>query len=282
MDLAKAIVNRFDGSVGFFDTAPPKFAVTKRSLRLFIIPQRWCVGSALSNGVLLFDNSGKQECRFWNARFGVDVAILDPCLMEEANRDDAVLQAMGVMAQCIDRYTGVGGGPIADAFALEAIRMVADTVRMVRSSNAEITETIMAASAMAAMAANSSPSTILPSLTPAHGEAAREHRHAAYALALPFVVKARASTKPRRLARVGEALGVALPDDATPEEVGALVAGELAQLNNSLGIVRLRDYEIDEAVIDEIVISAGRESGCPLMQPPADTDGFRRYLLSVL
>ncbi|HBV88939.1 MAG TPA: iron-containing alcohol dehydrogenase [Desulfosporosinus sp.] len=180
------------------------------------------------------------------------LAILDPDLT--LGLPPAMTSATGVdaLAHAVESLTGAHSNPLSDALARDSIRLIARWLPVAYrdGSNLEAREHMILASMFAGMAFTNALVHLGHSIGHTLGAQFHIPHGIACAVTLPEVIEYAAKTESKKVRMICECLGADVPEDATPEEIGAIARTALRSFIKSIGISNLKDLGIPlEAVL---------------------------------
>ncbi len=170
--------------------------------------------------------------------------------------------------------------PISDALAKEAIRIVVKYLPIAYKDgkNAEARAKMGAAATMAGMAFTNAMNHLPHAF--GHSLGATLHLPHGYACgqALPIILNYIADVQPVRLAEVAECLGVTLPENATPEQIGKAVGEFIIDFYAKLDFQTLKDkgYSLDECMKAADLVQ--KDACYPFTPKTMDMDTIKKYI----
>jgi alcohol dehydrogenase len=175
-----------------------------------------------------------------------EVALVDPLLTYTAPPSVTAASGMDALCHAIEAYTSLTANPLADPYALAAMRLIATHLRtaVYDGQDAIVREGMALGSLYAGLALANAPMNAVHALAyPLQGRHHITHG-LANALLLPHIVAYNASGSVERFARVAEAMGKPI-GQLSPREAAAASAEACASLAQDVGIPsRLRDVGI--------------------------------------
>lgn len=108
--------------------------ITRRLGPLFVLPTTSGTGSEVTNVSVVKDGDTGVKLPFVSQYLLPDVALLDPRLTRALPPFFTAATAMDAMTHAIEAFTCLGKNPISDAYAIAAIRKIADNVLPVLAS----------------------------------------------------------------------------------------------------------------------------------------------------
>jgi alcohol dehydrogenase len=268
IDTAKgiAIVMTEGGSIRSHQGAS---RLARRQTPHVAIPTTAGTGSEVSPYIVVRDRAAHEKLHFLEERIIPDVAILDPGVTVGMPASLTAATGIDALTHAIEAYTSINRHPIADALALQAMRLIARHLpRAVTFGNEKVARgQMLIAANIAGMAVNATGVGLVHAMAHVLGARYGVHHGTANAICLPHVIRFNADELGPRYRDVAAALGV----DAAG--LGDQVAGEaaaqaVAQLNARVQLpARLRDVGVPEAELypcaeaslaDEAIVSNGK------------------------
>lgn len=251
IDTAKgmAIVMTEGGSIREHQGAS---RLTRRQTPHLAVPTTAGTGSEVSLYIVVKDEAAHEKMHFMEDRIIPDCAVLDPSMTLGMPPKLTAATGMDALTHAIEAYTSLNRNPIADAYALQAMRLVSRWLpRAVESGGDKVARGQMLIAANIAGAAFSATGVGLVHAM-AHVIGARHgvHHGTANAVCLPYVMRFNNDELSARYRDVAEALGVdirTMSDDAA----GFAAAEAVLQLVARVGLpTRLRDVGLRDADLD--------------------------------
>jgi 4-hydroxybutyrate dehydrogenase len=208
--------------------------ITQPVAPMIAIPTTAGTGSEVGrSGVATLASTGRKTV-FFAPRLIPSVAILDPRLTVSMPRGVTAATGFDALTHAIEAYCAPLDHPMADAIALEAIRLVAANLERATDDGGDLSSrgAMLKAAAMGAVAFQKG---LGACHSLAHPLSSENHLHhgLANALCLPAVVDFNRSAVPAKLARIATLLGVR-SDDA--ESLAFECAGALRALRRRLDL----------------------------------------------
>jgi alcohol dehydrogenase class IV len=251
IDTAKgmAIVMTEGGSIRDHQGAS---RLTRRQTPHIAVPTTAGTGSEVSLYIVVKDEAAHEKMHFMEDRIIPDVAVLDPSLTLGMPATLTAATGMDALTHAIEAYTGVNRNPIADAYALHAIKLVAEflPVAVVEPQNKVARGQMLLAANIAGAAFNSTGVGLVHAMAHVIGARHGVHHGTANAICLPHVIRFNADELGARYRDVALALGVdarAMSDDESGEAAAAAVEKLLARVKLP---AKLRDVGVPEADLD--------------------------------
>lgn len=192
------------------------------------------------------------------------------------------------LTHAIEAYVSRKANPLADAFALSAIRTIGENLRDVYAdgSNVKARESMMLASTQAGIAFSNSSVALVHGMSRPIGA----HFHVAHGLAnamlFPSVTEFSVSAAEAKYAECARALGVATEKDSDQAAAEALVA-ELHALNRDLEVPTPQAFGIDRHAWEERIplmaeqaLSSGSPGNNPLVPDEEQIQGIYKEIFA--
>ncbi len=233
---------------------------------LVCIPTTSGTGSEVGrSGVVTLPETGRKTVIFAPPLLAA-VAICDPELTVGLPARPTAATGMDALTHGIESYLSVGRHPMADAIALECVRLVARSLRRAVTNGRDLDarSDMMAAAMMGAVAFQKGLG-VCHALAHPLSSVAGLHHGLANALMLPHALRFNASAVPERMADVAQALGMG-PDAAVAVE----------KFRSDVGLPdRLTACGVTPALLDALADGA-QSDGCLAGNPrPATREELR-------
>lgn len=218
----------------------------KPGVPLIFIPTTSGTGSEVTNMcVISCESLGKKDSVISDVCVGT-LAILDPELTLGLPPKLTAATGVDALSHAVESLTGGHSNPLSDALARDAIRTIAKwlPVAYEDGSNIEARENLLYASMFAGMAFTNALVHVGHAIGHTLGAKFHIPHGTAVAISLPEVIEYAAKTEHKKVRMICEALGIQVPDDATPEEIGELGKNALRKLIKSVDIPNLKDLGI--------------------------------------
>ena len=261
IDTAKAA--RLCGERGItfreFLAMPPQYPVP--TVPLIALPTSAGTGSEVSGGSVVSDPAAGRKAGIANPNLRAQYALVDPLLTHSMPASMTANTGVDALAQAIAGMVAIVRTPIGDAIALEAIRMMGQSlVAAYRDgTDAGARAQMSCASTMAGLTMNISDCTAEHSLGQAIGGISHAPHGLTVGLVLVETLERERQHVPGQLERVADALGE--PADGTSDGSRAVraVARILRDLDfpvlSSLGITDADVERLTEAALDDYFIT---------------------------
>jgi alcohol dehydrogenase class IV len=185
------------------------------------------------------------------------VAILDPDLLANLPPHITAATGMDSLTQAIEGYASRGANPISDALNLEALRLIAENLRLaVARNDSEALAKMQIATTMQGIGFHNAGLGLVHALSNTAGGMFGTAHGVTNAIILPHVMAFNVGADPGRFARIAEAMGE--PIDSLSVRAAADRAIEAVRiLSEDVGIPpTLGDIGVDPAAIPEMATAA--------------------------
>jgi alcohol dehydrogenase class IV len=273
LDAAKAASVLVENPLPIQQYFVTKGAAFKAMLPLFLIPTTSGTGSEVSIMAVIHDEeSGVKDSVLRPA----DLAIVDPELTLTVPKSVTAMTGFDALSHAIEAYTTNRTNPKADILCLEVMRLIIGNLEKAynNGSDLEARTSLSLASNLAGLAFNDAFLHFGHAAAHELGVVFHMPHGVACALTIPEVITFSSDVAPERTKRIADALGVALPKDATAAEAGELAADKVRSLMKKLGIKSLKEQGITKeaaASIAEGAVAHNPFINCALkpVDPPA-------------
>lgn len=280
IDIGKAVALMLenDGDIVDYCHTQESFK-NRRRVPLFVLPTTCGTGSEMTDGGVIFDREAQYKWGFWDAFGGPDVAIIDVYMIKKMPKKLLATTSLDALAHAIECYTNRAPNPMSDALAHEAISLIVRNlpIAFADPENTEARENIFAASTMAGMAFNRTGIHVGHAAGQALGALAHLPHGLTCALFLPYVVQTQAPAIPDRICEIGHIMGVDIPENASGEQIGEIVANAIKRLNASMAIPSLKELGVDYNLFEqfaEYTINEPFQCSAPI---PSTVENLRAY-----
>lgn len=167
------------------------YEIKKEVLPIVAVPTTAGTGSETTPYSVISNKRIKRKDAFASYYIFPKITILDPSLTVSLSPYYTAATGMDTLAHAIEAYTSVLANPISDLFAVEAIRLVAQNLRVAVSNGKNIAarSNMMLASALAGVAIAQADTTIAHVIGEAVGAIYDTDHGTSVALILPVVMK---------------------------------------------------------------------------------------------
>ncbi|MGB9860062.1 MAG: iron-containing alcohol dehydrogenase, partial [Moorellaceae bacterium] len=225
---------------------------------LVLIPTTAGTGSEVSQVAAITDSISGKKCAVFGPNCIAALAIVDPLLMLTLPPKLTASTGVDTLAHAIEAYTSGLSNPMSDILAVEAVSLVARSLRtaVVEGSNVQARFDMSFACTLAGMAFLHSP----PHLAHAIGTPLGARYHIPHGLSiaavLPAVIEFVAEVLPAKVRTLGRAMGLEVTENLSPKQTAMEVAEAIRRLNRDLGLPTLRELNIPEADLPAIAREA--------------------------
>lgn len=234
------------------NNTPPimKYFGVQKNLRpgvpMIFIPTTSGTGSEVTNMCVISCTSRGNKDSVVSPICVGTLAIIDPDLT--LGLPPAMTAATGVdaLAHAVESLTGAHSNPLSDALARDAIRLITKWLPIAYrdGSNLEAREHMILASMFAGMAFTNALVHLGHSIGHTLGAKFHLPHGIACAVSLPEVIEYAAKTEYKKVAMICDCMGADVPENATPEEIGAIARITLRSLIKSIGISNIKELGI--------------------------------------
>lgn len=219
----------------------------KPGVPMVFIPTTSGTGSEVTNmAVVSATKLGKKDSVVSSTCCLATLAIIDPELTLGLPPKLTAATGVDALAHAVESLTGGQANPMSDALAREAIRAIVRWLPLACKNGAsyEAREALMLASTQAGMAFTNALVHVGHCIGHALGASFHVPHGIACAATLPEVVEYASVTESRKVKMICECMGVAVPADATAEEIGKLGKDALRTFLKSVGTPNLKELNI--------------------------------------
>ena len=280
MDIGKAIALMLENEGDILDYCKEQEAfINRKNIPLIVLPTTCGTGSEMTDGGVIYDNKTQYKYGFWDVFAGADVAIIDVFMIKNLPLPILTTTSLDALSHSIESYTNVNPNPIADALALESIRLIAKylPVAFSKPGDQEALEYLFSASTMAGMSFNRTGVHVGHSAGQSLGTLTNIPHGLSCALFLPYVVSSQVNAIPERIANIGMAMGLDIPKNSTASEIGIIVSDNLTELIRELNIPTLKSLNIDPDIFDDFAEYALNEPFQASAPCPSTKDDLCKY-----
>ena len=238
----------------------------KPGLPMIFIPTTSGTGSEVTNMCVISCTSrGNKDSVVSPVCVGT-LAIVDPDLTLNLSPKMTAETGVDALAHSVESLTGGNSNPLSDALAREAIRGIVKWLPIAYKdgSNLEAREGMILASMYAGMAFTNGLVHVGHAI--AHTLGAQFHiaHGLACAVTMPEVIEYSARTEWKKVKMICECLGENVPEDATPEEIGAIAKESLRGFLKSVGIPNLKELDLNLEKVLKVAPLVTVDSGMAL------------------
>jgi alcohol dehydrogenase len=254
----------------------------KLGVPMVFIPTTSGTGSEVTNMCVISCTSRGNKDSVVSPVCVATLAILDPELTLGLPPKMTAATGVDALSHAVESLTGNQSNPLSDALARDAIHTIAKWLPIAYrdGSNIEAREQMLLASMFAGMAFTNG----LVHLGHSIGHTLGAHFHVphgvACAVALPEVIEYASRTEYKKVRMICECLGVELPVNATPEEIGAAAKNALRTLIKSVDIPNMKELGIPLEAVKKVAPLVTADSGFALVPYRIPSSKVAEMLLS--
>jgi len=286
IDTARAIrlaVNHPPPLSRYDDATGGDVNVTEALCPMIAIPTTAGTGSEVSrSAVVLLDDTHRKTVLF-SPRLMASCAIVDPVLTEGLPKKPTAWTGMDAFTHCLEAYVAIGDHPMADALAIEGIRLASRALpRAYRNGRDLSARADMMAAAMMGGIALTKGLGVAHAIAHAVGAVADVHHGLVNAIVLPRVCRFNEMQAHPRFARVAEAMGVESAG-RSERELADAACGRIAQLCRDLDIPeKLSEVGVVPHMIPSIVEKAMADASHRKSPRPLEAEDCKRLLVDLI
>ncbi|MFT8888674.1 MAG: iron-containing alcohol dehydrogenase [Ethanoligenens sp.] len=256
IDMAKALamLKNNDGSVQDYLHGGTK-NVTQPSLPLIAIPTTAGSGSEVTAASVITDCLHNIKLSVTHPYLVPKIAVIDPMLHQGMPPFITATTGMDALTHAIEAYVSMDANPISDAYAAEAIGLIASSLREAtrNPTNIEARSTMAAASLLAGLAFTNGGLGAVHGISQAMGGIAHVAHGLGNAVMLPHVMEYNIAGKPRKFAKIAQLLGEKT-DGESVQTASMKAVGAVRKLCEDLHIpLRIREVGITQEMFPNIV-----------------------------
>jgi alcohol dehydrogenase class IV len=200
-----AVLAKFGGTVGDYEGIG---IVSEPTLPLVAVPTTVGTGSEVTRGAVITDTDRNIKMVVVSPHLFPRIAILDPLLLEKLPPQITAATGMDSLTQALEGYVSRGANPISDALNLEALRLIAENLRLaVARNDPEALANMQIATTMQGMGFHNSGLGLVHAMSNTVGGMFGTAHGVTNAVILPHVMAFNVGADPVRFARVAEAMG---------------------------------------------------------------------------
>jgi len=253
---------------------------------LAAIPTTAGTGSEASFAAVVKDRAEHIKVEIGDSVLFPDLAILDPAATATLPAPIAAATGMDALTHAIEGHVSSEWNPHADAFALQAIRLIRDNLEraVADTSDTEARGNMLIAASLAIAPSGSGAIGITHSLSHPCGGHYEVQHGVANAINLPWVIEYNAAGGEDiadRYRTIAEVMAVSAGGDAAA--VGKALADHVRELTSRLGLPgRLSEVGVPEDGIP-VLVEGAMGDGCTLVNPrePTEEDFADLYRLAL-
>lgn len=226
----------------------------KPGLPLILVPTTAGTGSEVTSISVLSDTKNDVKKGVVSEHMFARVALLDPELTVGLPRNVTAMTGMDALVHAMESYTGVRASFLTDTLNLQAIRMIAGSLRRAyaNGNDIEARAAMLEASCLAGMAFSNTQNGLDHALALAIGGRFHLPHGLLTAFISPWVMEFNLMACPQRFIDIAEAFGEKTTGLPEMEAAGKAVIA-IRSLLDDLGIsYQLRDYDVPRGAIPEL------------------------------
>lgn len=222
-------------------------------LPLVAIPTTVGTGSEVTRGAVITDTERNQKMVVVSPFIFPRVAILDPSLLAKLPPHITAATGMDSLTQALEAYVSRGANPISDALNLEALRLIAENLRLaVARNDLHALAKMQIATTMQGIGFPNAGLGLVHAMSNTAGGMFGTAHGVTNAIILPHVMEFNVSADPVRFARVAEAMGEPVAGISTRAAADRAVQA-VRVLSADVGIPgSLADIGVDPAAIPDM------------------------------
>ncbi len=259
MDVAKIVAVLLAHPVSLRDLLN-KAPIPGRGLPNVMVPTTAGTGSEATPNSIILVPEDELKVGIVSPLLMPDVVILDPLLTLSLPAHVTASTGMDALTHAIECYCSKKGNPFSDLYGLEAIRLIARSLRRAHDDGRDLqarADMLLGAFYGGACIATSSTTAVHALAYPLGGKYRIPHG-LSNAILLPFVMEFNLEGSEPRFAAMARAMGLKV-DGMADRAAGERFIAELVDLNADLGIKStLRDKGVAEADLDGLVEGAAK------------------------
>jgi len=256
IDAAKIIaVLATNGGSALDYEGPNKFK--KLPAPLLAIPTTCGTGAEVSHGAVVTDPKRRIKTIVAGDAIRPKTVILDPALLKTLPAFVTAPTGLDALTHAIESYVSLTANPFTETFALGAIELIGQNLRVaVANNDLEALMNMLVASTMAGMAFSNSRLGILHAMTDILGGMYDVPHGMACAILLPPVMEFNLIGSPSKFAQIAAALGEAV-EELTVLEAATCAVDAVVDLIHDVGLSkRLGDIGVEEDELPEVAEAA--------------------------
>lgn len=232
--------------------------LVRRQTPHLAIPTTAGTGSEVTAYIVVHDESVHEKMHFLEERVIPDVAFLDPSLTLGMPKRLTAATGLDALTHAIEAFTSINRNPIADGFALQAIRTIGVYLpRVIEEGSDRVARgQMLLAANLGGQAFNSAGVGLVHAMAHVVGARHRVHHGTANAICLPHVMRFNNDELCGYYRLVAEALGCDVRG-LSDEAAGLLAAERVAKLIAEVGLpTRLRDVDVPESDLGACAVAS--------------------------
>jgi len=261
IDVARGInIVRVNGGE-ILDYAKPGVTI-KDCPGLIAIPTTSGTGSEMSNALVVTDVATKRKLAILADNAVSEYAVLCPDMVLSLPQKMTIATGLDAFSHAAEGYTSRLSSPITDAICEKVMFLLANYLpRAVKNGqDREARQRVMVAAALAGWMLNNSGTNVGHSMAHILGSKYHIVHGEAVAYALPGVLEFVAPVLPKKVAEIGQILGLVYAEDETEEERAKRAVSEYRHFRDDvLGLHDFKDYGISTSELVENASAVANE-----------------------
>lgn len=227
------------------------------SLPLIAVPTTVGTGSEVTSASVITDTDRNVKMTTKSEELYPEIALLDPSLLTSLPPAVTAATGMDSLTQAIEAYVSPSASPITDALALDATKMITESLKpAVLKSDRGALASMQVATTMEGIAFDNAGLGLVHGLSePVSGKFHTSHG-LTNAVLLPHVLEFNMVACPRKYATLAEAMGVQTASRSRPEAISKMI-DRIEKISDDIGIPPgVSELGADETAIPELVEEA--------------------------
>lgn len=234
----------------------------KPGVKLVLIPTTSGTGSEVTTGCVITNSENNQKIGVLGPSCTADLAIVDPHLTVGLPPGITAYTGMDAFAHAVEAYTGIAASMMTDTLSEKAIEIIGEYLPRVVEDGTDLeARTKMSfASTIAGYSFSNGYVHLGHAISHTLGALFSIPHGIGCAIVMPCVLEFVAGINPGRVKRIGELMGLRLPEGlSSDKQLNAVIEG-VRSLNKQIGIPTLKELGVDEAALPRVAQLAAKES----------------------
>jgi alcohol dehydrogenase class IV len=241
--------------------------ISKDLSPLIAIPTTAGTGSEVTEAIVIYDEESQTKLTLVDQHLLPSLCVLDPCLTTGLPAKLTAATGLDALTHAMEAIVSVQHGPVSDALALEAIRLIHQNLltAVEDGNNIEARAAMLTAANLAGMAFNHSMVGVVHAVAHSIGALCHVHHGTANAIFLPYGLAYNQEEAQTEMIKIAPSLG--LSSDASTQDIINIVHDLLKKINASCGMpICLKDSGVKEDQLEKIAELA-EEDGASFYNP---------------
>lgn len=271
MDVGKAI-GAMLGNDGSIEAFAGYDRIPRDGARVIAVPTTAGSGSEATRAVVITDSDRHIKFPVYDDRLIPTVAVVDHKLSMGMPQHLTANVGVDALSHAVEAYVSRLSNPFSDMYALEAIRLISSSLERAYEDpeNEQARWAMMYGATLAGVAFSNSSIALVHGMSRPLGANFHVAHGAANAAVMPAIIKfsITAASAPR-YGEIARQMGLVV-DDVPNDEAAAVLPSALAELNQRLGVRRLRDYVDSRDAFEDALPAMAQDaldSGSPKYNP---------------